>query len=100
MIAGRYEVLPTAKVLTSTFDPRQAPESQVNDVISHHQTVNPGATKAHIDQIKTNHSDWTSALNDYADHHKYDMVHLAQKHYEPEVIVKNPKALRYAGKHK
>jgi hypothetical protein len=97
---SQYEVSPEAKVLKSTFDPKEAEPSQVNDVLSHHQKSNPKASQSDLDQIRTNHSDWNKALNDYADHHKFDMVHLSQAHYEPEIVVKNPKAVRYLGKHK
>lgn len=97
---SQYEVLPDAKVLKSTYDPKLAEPSQVNDVISHHKNVNPSSSESDIEDIRTNHGSWSKALNAYADHHKYDMIHLSQRHYDPEIVVKNPKALRYKGKFK
>jgi hypothetical protein len=97
---SQYEVSKTAKVFSTSFDPREANSSQVNDVISHHKSLNPNLTDSDLEDIKTNHSSWNKAVNDYADHHKFDMIHLSQKHYNPEIVVKNPKALRFVGKHK
>lgn len=97
---SHYDVSPNAKVLSTAFDPKQADAAHVNDVVAHHKSTNPSASAEELNQIRTNHQSWHQALNQYADHHKYDMVHLSQKHYEPEIVVKNPKALTYKGKFK
>lgn len=107
---SKYEILPHAKVLHSAIHPRDAHPDHIEDVVKWHDSTGREAAKVRgkesefdweLNRIRTNHSDWHHAVDKYATHHGYDIVHYSDRFLEGgETVVKNPNVLKYVGRHK
>lgn len=106
---SKYEISPDAKVLQTALNPKDAHADHVEDVVKWHDSTGREAAKAkgkekdfdaELNQIRTNHISWHNAVDKYATHHGYDVVHYSDRFDNGETVVKNPKAIKYLGRHK